>query len=76
MPKAKPKPPKIFVLDTSVLLQEHHAVNNFHEHDVALPITLLEELDQFKKGNDTLNFEWREFIRFLDQRSQSRKLSD
>ena len=66
MPKAKPKPQKIFVLDTSVLLHDHHSVNNFHEHDVALPITVLEELDQFKKGNDSLNFEAREFIRFLE----------
>jgi len=76
MPKAKPKPQKIFVLDTSVLLHDHHSVNNFHEHDVALPITVLEELDQFKKGNDSLNFEAREFIRFLDQLSQSGKLLD
>ncbi|MFM7179788.1 MAG: PIN domain-containing protein, partial [Bacteroidota bacterium] len=76
MPKAKPKSQKIFVLDTSVLLHDHHSVNNFHEHDVALPITVLEELDQFKKGNDSLNFEAREFIRFLDQLSQSGKLLD
>lgn len=76
MPKAKPKPKKIFVLDTSVLLHDHHSVNNFHEHDVALPITVLEELDQFKKGNDSLNFEAREFIRFLDQLSQSQWLQD
>jgi PhoH-like ATPase len=76
MPKAKPKPQKIFVLDTSVLLHDHHSVNNFHEHDVALPITVLEELDQFKKGNDSLNFEAREFIRFLDQLSQANRLQD
>jgi PhoH-like ATPase len=70
------KPLKIFVLDTSVLLHDHHSVKNFHEHDVALPITVLEELDQFKKGNDSLNFEAREFIRFLDQLSQTSKLLD
>jgi PhoH-like ATPase len=29
---------------------------NFAEHDVVIPITVLEELDQFKKGNDTKNF--------------------
>jgi PhoH-like ATPase len=43
---------------------------NFAEHDVVIPITVLEELDQFKKGNDTKNFEAREFIRLLDKLSQ------
>ncbi|MDX5321084.1 MAG: PhoH family protein, partial [Bacteroidota bacterium] len=42
---------------------------HFEEHDVAIPITVLEELDNFKKGNDTINFEAREFIRFLDKLS-------
>lgn len=58
---------KIFVLDTSVILYAHDAIMNFAEHDVVIPITVLEELDQFKKGNDTKNFEAREFIRLLDK---------
>ena len=58
--------PKIFVLDTSVILYNHNAINVFQEHDVAIPISVLEELDTFKKGNDTKNFEAREFIRLLD----------
>ncbi|HEX8547752.1 MAG TPA: PIN domain-containing protein, partial [Cytophagaceae bacterium] len=66
--KAK-KEKKIFVLDTSVILYDHNAVKSFQEHDVAIPITVLEELDNFKKGNDTKNFEAREFIRFLDDLS-------
>lgn len=57
---------KIFVLDTSVILFDHNAVQSFQENDVAIPITVLEELDNFKKGNDTKNFEAREFIRFVD----------
>ena len=44
---------KIFVLDTSVILHDNKCINNFQEHDVAIPITVLEELDNFKKGNDT-----------------------
>jgi PhoH-like ATPase len=60
---------KIFVLDTSVILFDHNAIKNFQEHNVAIPITVLEELDNFKKGNDTINFEAREFIRYLDQLS-------
>jgi PhoH-like ATPase len=58
---------KIFVLDTSVILYDHEAILNFGEHDVAIPITVLEELDKFKKGNDSKNYCAREFIRFLDQ---------
>ncbi len=67
---------KIFVLDTSVILYDHNAIRNFHEHDVAIPITVLEELDNFKKGNDTINFEAREFIRYLDKLSGQYTLSE
>lgn len=58
---------KIFVLDTSVLLYNHDCITSFEENDVAIPITVLEELDKFKIGNDTLNFEAREVSRFIDQ---------
>lgn len=58
---------KIYVLDTSVLLFDHDAINQFDEHNVAIPITVLEELDNFKVGNDTKNFEARAIIRFLDR---------
>lgn len=57
---------KIFVLDTSVIIYDHNAITQFDEHDVAIPITVLEELDNFKKGNDSKNFSAREFIRELD----------
>jgi len=67
---------KIFVLDTSVILHDHNAINNFDEHDVAIPITVLEELDNFKKGNETKNFEAREFIRFLDKLSGEETLRE
>ncbi len=67
---------KIFVLDTSVILYDHNAIKNFEEHDVAIPITVLEELDNFKKGNDTINFEAREFIRYLDKLSGEYTLQD
>ena len=63
-------PKKIFVLDTSVILYDHEAVNSFQEHDVAVPILVLEELDNFKSGNDTRNFEARNFIRLIDQASK------
>ena len=67
MASIKTKPGKIFVLDTSVILFNHNAINTFEENDVAIPITVFEELDNFKKGNNTLNYEAREFIRFMDK---------
>ncbi|REL24838.1 PhoH family protein [Rhodohalobacter sp. SW132] len=70
MPKTK-KAKKIFVLDTSVLLYDSNAVKNFEKHDVAIPITVLEELDSFKKGNSVTNLHAREFIRYLDGISDS-----
>ena len=63
---AKIKSTKIFVLDTSVLLFDHSAIRCFEDNDVAIPITVLEELDNFKIGNDTKNFEARAVIRYLD----------
>ncbi|WP_224744036.1 PhoH family protein [Pontibacter aquaedesilientis] len=73
---AEAKTKKIFVLDTSVILYDHSAVQNFQEHDVAIPITVLEELDNFKKGNDIKNFEAREFIRFIDKLSSEHMLQE
>jgi PhoH-like ATPase len=72
MPRAKSQKNerKIFVLDTSVILYAHNSIMTFAEHDVVIPITVLEELDNFKKGNDSKNFEAREFIRLLDNLSQ------
>ncbi len=69
-------PPKIFVLDTSVILYDFNAIHNFQEHDVAIPITVLEELDQFKKGNSVLNLQAREFIRSLDRLSTRNMLAE
>ncbi len=66
---------KIFVLDTSVILFDHKAILQFKEHDIVIPISVLEELDNFKKGNDTINFEARQFIRYIDQRSKGFSLS-
>ena len=68
------KQKKIFVLDTSVILYAHDAIMNFDEHDIGIPITVLEELDHFKKGNDTKNFEAREFIRTIDELSRDHSL--
>ena len=61
---------KVFVIDTSVLLHDHNAIKSFEDNRVAIPITVLEELDTFKVGNDTKNFEARECIRIIDRLSK------
>ncbi len=73
---AKEQPKKIFVLDTSVLLFDHNSIKNFEDNNVVIPITVLEELDNFKIGNDTKNFEARSVIRFLDKISENKNLNE
>ncbi|MEL7835227.1 PhoH family protein [Fodinibius sp. Rm-B-1B1-1] len=65
---------KIYVLDTSVLLYDSEAVKNFQKNDIAIPITVLEEIDTFKKGNDVINLHAREFSRYLDKISDKNLL--
>ncbi len=67
---------KIFVLDTSVILYDHNSVSTFEENDVAIPIQVLEELDTFKKGGDSKNYEARSFIRFLNSVSNDSLLDN
>lgn len=76
MPRKKSKVAKIFVLDTSVIIYNHNAIYSFDDNDIAIPITVLEELDNFKKGNDTKNFEAREFIRIMDKMSTNHSLTN
>ncbi len=67
---------KVFVLDTSVILYDLNVLGSFEEHDVAIPITVLEELDTFKKGNNVLNLHAREFLRRLDGLSANHDLRE
>jgi PhoH-like ATPase len=76
MASKKKQSKKIFVLDTSVILYNHNALNSFDDNDVVIPITVLEELDNFKKGNEIKNFEAREFIRIMDRLSTKGTLQD
>ena len=64
-----PKKKKIFVLDTNVILHDSSCIYQFQEHDIVIPITVLEELDHFKKGDETVNFHARQFTRALDELS-------
>lgn len=66
MPKKKVTS-KIFILDTNVILHDHTCIYQFEENDIVLPIVVLEELDKFKRGNDLINYQAREFVRLLDE---------
>lgn len=57
---------KNFVIDTNVILHDYKCLKNFQENDIYLPIVVLEELDKFKKGNEQINYNAREFVRELD----------
>ena len=70
------KTKKIFVLDTSVIIFDHDAIKNFQLHDITIPIVVLEELDNFKKGHDLKNFAAREFSRFVDKQSEGHSLQE
>jgi len=60
---------KIFVLDTNVLIHDPNALSRFDEHDVVLPIVVLEEMDKVKKGVDELARNVRDVSRYLDELS-------
>lgn len=70
------KKKKIFVLDTNVILHDSSCIYQFKTHDIVLPITVLEELDQFKKGNESINYHAREFVRNLDALSGDNLFND
>ena len=57
---------KHFVLDTNVLLHNPQSIFKFEEHEVVIPLTVIEELDKFKKNNDETGRNSRQVIRSLD----------
>ncbi len=59
--------PKIFVLDTNIILHDYKAIRKFQDNDLVIPIAVIEELDKFKKGNDNLAFNARGFMRDIDR---------
>lgn len=58
---------KLFVLDTNVLIHDPMSIFSFAEHDVFLPMTVLEELDNHKKGTSDVARNARSVSRSLDQ---------
>ncbi len=58
--------PRLYVLDTNVLMHDPTALFRFQEHDVFLPMVVLEELDKGKKGVSEVARNVRQVSRFLD----------
>jgi PhoH-like ATPase len=56
---------KTFVIDTNVILQNPNAVNTFDEHDVVVPMAVIRELDQMKKGTTSISYSARAALRSL-----------
>ena len=69
-------PKKIFVLDTNVILHDATCIQNFEDNEVVIPISALEELDQFKRGNEQIHYNAREFLRLLDELSINSNSND
>src|SRR3989338_1590472 len=59
--------PILYALDTNVLIHDPNALLNFEEHHVAIPMTVLEELDKLKAGKQGIAAECRQAIRLIDQ---------
>ena len=67
---------KQFVIDTNVVLHDSTCIHQFEENDIVVPISVLEELDHFKRGNEQLHFNAREFLRQLDELSNQKSTDD
>jgi hypothetical protein len=67
---------KYFVLDTNVLLHNAESLTSFDDNYVILPMTVIEELDSFKRHNDELGRSARHVIRQIDQLRSQGSLKD
>jgi len=66
---------KIFILDTNVILHDSDCIHEFKDNNIYIPITVIEELDKFKKGNKVINCNARDFLRTLDALSSDKILN-
>jgi len=58
---------KNYILDTSVYLTDADALYNFNNHDIFIPLKVLEEIDKHKKRQDSVGINARKIIRTLDE---------
>ena len=66
---------KSFILDTNVLLYDPQAIFKFQDNDIIIPITVIEEIDRFKKDMNETGRNARQFSRFLDELRKKGSLS-
>lgn len=64
--------PKIFVLDTNIILHDYKSIRKFQDNDIVIPIAVIEELDKFKKGTDALSYNARGFMREIDRLTEGK----
>ena len=67
---------KVYVLDTNVLLHDPQALYRFEENDLVIPMTVIEEIDRFKKDMSEIGRNARHFSRLLDSLRRKAKLVD
>lgn len=67
---------RLYVLDTNVLMHDPSALFRFHEHDIYLPMVVLEELDAGKKGVSEVARNVRQVTRFIDDLMTSASFED
>src|SRR5208337_1085847 len=66
---------KVFVLDTNVLLHDPMSICHFQEHDIVIPIVVIEEIDTFKKDQTEIGRNARAVSRQMDKLRQNGSLS-
>ena len=76
MPKSSKTKKRTFVLDTNVLIHDPNAIFSFDEHDVVIPMPVVEELDRLKNGNESRNLSARQASRNLRKLIENGKVSE
>ena len=76
MPRTSKTKKRTFVLDTNVLIHDPNAIFSFEEHDVVIPIPVVEELDHLKNGNELRNVSARQASRNLRKLMEKDKGSE
>ncbi|HIJ34627.1 MAG TPA: PhoH family protein, partial [Gammaproteobacteria bacterium] len=67
---------RLFVLDTNILMHDPTSLFRFQEHDVYLPMVVLEELDRGKKGGSEIARNVRQVSRFIDELVENSALDE
>lgn len=62
-----------FIIDTNVLIHDPDAIKRFKDNDVVIPLSVLEELDNFKRHQDEVGKNSREVVRYIDSLKESGK---